>query len=56
MNQKIKVNEFSRFEFTDYLKTDEDREQYLAVVLEDQDSDLLAAAIDDIAKAKEANS
>jgi probable addiction module antidote protein len=53
MNQKTKISELPIFEVVDYLKTDQDRDQYLAVVLENGDSDLLAAAIEDIAKAKE---
>lgn len=53
MNQKIKESELSVFEFVEYLKTDQDQDQYLAVALESGDSDLLAAVIEDIAKAKE---
>jgi len=50
MNQKIKIIEFPIFDIADYLKTDMD--QYLAAVIEDGDPILLAAAIEDIAKAK----
>jgi DNA-binding phage protein len=52
MNQKIKISEFSRFEFSDYLKTDGDQAQYLAIALESGDIDLLIAVKEDIAKAK----
>ena len=36
----------------DYLKTDEDIAQYLSVVLEDEDTSLLPAALGDIARAR----
>lgn len=52
MNQKIKISKFPLFKVVDYLKTDVDMEQYLAAAIEDGDSTLLAAAIEDIAKAK----
>ena len=52
MNKKIKISEFSRFEFSDYLKTDEDQAQYLAIALESGDTDLLIAVKEDITKAK----
>jgi probable addiction module antidote protein len=52
MNQKIKISKFPIFDITDYLKTDVDMDQYLAAVIKDGDPILLAAAIEDIAKAK----
>jgi len=52
MNQKIKISKFPLFEVADYLKTDLDMEQYLVSAIRDGDSTLLAAAIEDIAKAK----
>jgi probable addiction module antidote protein len=52
MNQKIKISKFPLFEVADYLKTDLDMEQYLVAAIGDGDSTLLAAAIEDIAKAK----
>ena len=40
------------FDVADYLKTDEDIDQYLAVVAEDNDPVLTAAALGDVARAR----
>jgi probable addiction module antidote protein len=52
MSQKIKISEFPIFDIADYLKSDVDMDQYFAAAIEDGDPILLAAAIEDIAKAK----
>ena len=46
------MKNLTKFDFVDYLKTDEDIAEYLLVVLEDGDPALFVAAIGDIAIAK----
>ena len=41
----ILVADLPEFDMVDYLKTDEDIAQYLSVVLEDEDTSLLPAAL-----------
>ena len=48
----ILVADLPEFDMVDYLKTDEDIAQYLSVVLEDEDTSLLPAALGDIARAR----
>lgn len=48
----VKVSELKRFDIADYLDSDEAIAEYLSVVLEDNDPDLLIAALGDIAKAR----
>ncbi len=48
----IHVADLPEFDMVDYLKTDEDIAQYLSVVLEDEDTSLLPAALGDIARAR----
>jgi probable addiction module antidote protein len=43
-----------KFEVTDYLKTEKDIEEYLAVVLEEKDYTFLPVALADIARARKA--
>lgn len=43
------------FDVTEMLQTEEDIAEYLSVVLEDGDPDLLAATLGDIAKARSMN-
>lgn len=43
---------FSRYDTTDYLKTEDDITAYLDAVMEDGDSALIAAALGDIARAR----
>lgn len=43
---------FSRYDTTDYLKTENDITAYLDAVMEDGDSALIAAALGDIARAR----
>lgn len=45
------VSELPEFDASEYLNSEEDVAEYLAVVLEENDPALLAAALDDIAKA-----
>ncbi len=52
MTKKINVAELPDFDMVEHLKTDEDIASYLTVVLEDNDSALLAAALGDIARAR----
>ena len=44
--------EYSKFDIVDYLDSDEAVAAYLSAVLEENDPDLLAAALDDIARAR----
>ncbi len=50
--KNITVAELPEFDMVDYLKTDQDIAQYLSVVLEDEDTSLLPAALGDIARAR----
>lgn len=43
---------FSRYDTADYLKTDEDIAAYLEAVMEDGDPALIAAALGDVARAR----
>lgn len=43
---------FSRYDTADYLKTDEDIAAYLEAVMEDCDPALIAAALGDVARAR----
>jgi probable addiction module antidote protein len=43
---------FSRYDTADYLKTEEDMAAYLDAVMEDGDPALIAAALGDIARAR----
>jgi probable addiction module antidote protein len=43
---------FSRYDTADYLKTEEDIAAYLEAVMEDGDPSLIAAALGDIARAR----
>lgn len=43
---------FSRYETADYLKTEEDITAYLDAVMEDGDPALIAAALGDVARAR----
>jgi probable addiction module antidote protein len=45
-----------RFDVTDYLKTEKDIEEYLAVTLEEKDYSFLPVALADIARARKAMS
>lgn len=44
---------FSRYDTTDYFKTEDDITAYLDAVMEDGDSALIAAALGDIARAQQ---
>jgi len=44
--------QFSRFDAVDYLDSDEAIEVYLQAVREENDPDLLAAALEDVARAR----
>ncbi|AKH64252.1 MULTISPECIES: addiction module antidote protein [Photorhabdus] len=48
-SQKVK---FSRYDTADYLQTEEDIAAYLEAVMEDGDPSLIAAALGDIARAR----
>ncbi|MGV7960126.1 putative addiction module antidote protein [Photorhabdus tasmaniensis] len=48
-SQKVK---FSRYDTADYLQTEEDIAAYLEAVVEDGDPSLIAAALGDIARAR----
>lgn len=47
--------EIKKFDAADYLKTEEDIAEYLRVVLEEKNPDLIIKAIGDIARAKSMN-
>ncbi len=53
MTKKIKVSELQEFDAAEYLSSDEEVAAYLTTVLEENDAALLAAAIGDIARARE---
>ena len=48
----VKVSELKRFDVVDYLDSDAAIAEYLSVVLEDNDPDLMIAALGDIARAR----
>jgi probable addiction module antidote protein len=52
MQPKTKVSELPDFDMADYLTDDKAIAEYLSVVLEDYDPDLLGAALGDIARAR----
>ncbi|QHS09409.1 addiction module antidote protein [Sinimarinibacterium sp. NLF-5-8] len=52
MTQKIKVSELPEFDMAEHLTSDEDIAQYLALVIDENDPALLAAALGDIARAR----
>ena len=52
MSKKIKVSELVEFDATEYLTSDESIATYLSVVLEENDPELFAAALGDIARAR----
>lgn len=52
MTKKIQIDSLPDFDPAKFLKDDGDIAAYLSVVLEENDSALLAAALGDIAKAK----
>jgi probable addiction module antidote protein len=52
MQPKTKVSELPDFDMADYLTDDKAIAEYLSVVLEDYDPDLLGAALSDIARAR----
>jgi probable addiction module antidote protein len=52
MTPKIKVSELPDFDMADYLTDDKAIAEYLSVVLEDYDPDLLGAALGDIARSR----
>lgn len=49
---KHKEVKFSRYDTVDYLQTEEDIVEYLEAAAEDGDLALIAAALDDIARAR----
>ena len=52
MTPKIKVSELPDFDMADYLTDDKAIAEYLSVVLEDYDPDVLGAALGDIARSR----
>ena len=52
MTKKIKISELPDFDPAEHLKDEEDIAAYLTVILEENDSALLAAALGDIARAR----
>jgi probable addiction module antidote protein len=52
MTPKIKVSELPDFDMAEYLTDDKAIAEYLSVVLEDYDPDLLGAALGDIARSR----
>jgi probable addiction module antidote protein len=52
MTPKIKVSELPDFDMADYLTDDKAIAEYLSVVLEDYEPDLLGAALGDIARSR----
>lgn len=52
MTKRIKVSELPEFDAAEYLNSEEDVAAYLTTVLEENDPALLAAAIEDIARAR----
>lgn len=49
----IKVSDLPEFDLADQLKTDEDIANYIAMVLEDGDTDKLIRAVGYVAKARD---
>ncbi len=52
MTKKIRLADLSDFDITEYLENDQAIAEYLTVVLEENDADLLAAALNDVARAR----
>ncbi|MBU0501285.1 MAG: putative addiction module antidote protein [Gammaproteobacteria bacterium] len=52
MTRKIKVTELPDFDFSEHLDSEAAISEYLTVILEENDSALLAAALGDIARAR----
>ncbi len=52
MTQKIKIADLPDFDMVEHLDSDQAIAEYLTIVLEENDSALLAAALGDIARAK----
>ena len=52
MTRKIRVSELPDFDVTEYLEDDQAIAEYLTCVLEENDPDLLVAALGDIARAR----
>ncbi len=52
MTQKIRVSELPDFDVTEYLEDDQAIAEYLTCVLEENDPNLLVAALGDIARAR----
>ena len=52
MSKRIKIADLADFDPAKFLKDNEDIAAYLTVVIEENDSSLLAAALGDIARAK----
>jgi len=48
---KIKISELPEFDPAEYLQSEEDMAAYLDAILEENNSSLLAVALDDIARA-----
>jgi probable addiction module antidote protein len=52
MAKKINIADLPEFDITEHLDSDQAIAEYLSIVLEDNDSALLVAALGDIARAK----
>jgi len=52
MPKKIKISDLPEFDMAKHLRDEEDIAAYLTVVMEEDDSALLAAALGDIARAR----
>ncbi len=52
MSKKIRVSELPDFDVTEYLEDDQAIAEYLTCVLEENDADLLVAALGDVARAR----
>ncbi|WP_293649829.1 addiction module antidote protein [Thiolapillus sp.] len=52
MSKMIRVSELPDFDVTEYLEDDQAIAEYLACVLEEDDPDLLIAALGDVARAR----
>jgi len=52
MAKKIKLSDLPEFDVTEYLEDEQAIAEYLTVVLEENDSALLAAALGDVARAR----
>lgn len=52
MSKKVKLDELPEFDAAEYLDSEQAIAEYLAVIMEDGDAGLLAAALGDVAKAR----